>query len=130
MANNDQDKAKEKAGAPQEEPLKLTPRAATKVREIFEQEEVSLETKIRVKVVGGGCAGFQYDMVLEEPGQEVSAASVEIVSQGITLSTDEMSLMYLRGTEIDYVDTLQGSGFKFKNPLISTTCGCGKSFTV
>lgn len=93
-------------------------------------------------MLGGGCAGFQYDMTfdekqVEENGQErmVPAGPDDpalpfdrkLDLHGVCVVVDEMSLMYLRGTEIDYVDSLQGTGFKFNNPL-ATQCGCGMSF--
>jgi len=85
--------------------------------------------KLRVKVVGGGCAGFAYDLSFDtEVEDEVSATDLLVVLHEVSFVVDQMSLMYLRGTEIDYVDTLQGAGFKFNNPNVTSTCGCGQSF--
>jgi iron-sulfur cluster insertion protein len=104
----------------------LTPLAAAKVNEIREQEAIEAEMGLRLRVVGGGCAGFNYDLYFDAPtevDQQFEVAGVKVV-------VDEMSLMYLVGTQIDYVEGLQGAGFKFNNPNVKTTCGCGSSFSV
>src|SRR5262245_36439939 len=104
----------------------ITPVAAAKINEIRESEGIETTMALRLRVVGGGCAGFSYDRYFDEPA-EVDRL-VEI--QGVKVVVDEMSLMYLVGTEIDYVESLQGQGFKFNNPNTKTTCGCGSSFSV
>lgn len=104
----------------------ITPTAATKVNEIRQTEAIEPHMALRLRVVGGGCAGFSYDLYFDE-GTEVDRA-FEI--QGVQVVVDEMSLMYLVGTEIDYVEGLQGAGFKFNNPNVKSTCGCGSSFSV
>jgi len=104
----------------------ITPTAATKVNEIRDAEAIDATMALRLRVVGGGCAGFSYDLYFDEP-TEVDR-QVEI--QGVKVVVDEMSLMYLVGTEIDYVEGLQGAGFKFNNPNVKSTCGCGSSFSV
>jgi iron-sulfur cluster assembly accessory protein len=104
----------------------LTPLAATKVNEIRDQEAIEAEMGLRLRVVGGGCAGFSYDLYFDSPtevDQQFEVAGVKVV-------VDEMSLMYLVGTQIDYVEGLQGAGFKFQNPNVKSTCGCGSSFSV
>ena len=104
----------------------LTPLAAVKVNEIRTQEAIEDEMGLRLRVVGGGCAGFSYDLYFDAPtevDQQFQVAGVKVV-------VDEMSLMYLVGTQIDYVEGLQGAGFKFQNPNVKTTCGCGSSFSV
>lgn len=104
----------------------LTPIAATKVNEIREAEAIEAEMGLRLRVVGGGCAGFSYDLYFDaatEVDQQFELAGVKVV-------VDEMSLMYLVGTEIDYVEGLSGAGFKFQNPNVKSTCGCGSSFSV
>ena len=105
--------------------VKLTPRAAEKVREIRAEEKIEEEHALRLKVIGGGCSGFGYDLFFDKP-QDMDQA---VESQGVKLVVDQMSLMYLAGTEIDYVESLQGSGFKFTNPNVKSTCGCGQSFS-
>jgi iron-sulfur cluster assembly accessory protein len=99
----------------------ITPVAATKVNEGIEGAMA-----LRLRVVGGGCAGFSYDLYFDE-GTEVDR---QFEIQGVRVVVDEMSLMYLVGTEIDYVEGLQGAGFKFNNPNVKSTCGCGSSFSV
>ena len=106
--------------------VSLTPLAATKVNEIREQEAIEAEMGLRLRVVGGGCAGFSYDLYFDAPTEVDQQFEV----QGVRVVVDEMSLMYLVGTQIDYVEGLQGAGFKFHNPNVKTTCGCGSSFSV
>lgn len=106
--------------------VSLTPVAATKVNEIREAEAIEAEMGLRLRVVGGGCAGFSYDLYFDAPTEVDQQFEV----QGVKVVVDEMSLMYLVGTEIDYVEGLQGAGFKFQNPNVKSTCGCGSSFSV
>jgi len=106
--------------------VSLTPIAATKVNEIRDAEQIEAEMGLRLRVVGGGCAGFSYDLYFDNPtevDQQFAVAGVKVV-------VDKMSLMYLVGTEIDYVEGLSGAGFKFNNPNVKSTCGCGSSFSV
>ncbi|HLT39564.1 MAG TPA: iron-sulfur cluster insertion protein ErpA [Enhygromyxa sp.] len=106
--------------------LTLTPVAAEKVIEIRGAEDIEASYALRVKVMGGGCAGFQYDLFFDE----VAEGDMEFESHGVKLISDQMSFMYLMGTEIDYVEGLQGAGFKFGNPNTTGSCGCGSSFSV
>jgi iron-sulfur cluster assembly accessory protein len=106
--------------------LRITPVAAAKVNEIREAEGIETNMALRLRVVGGGCAGFSYDLYFDEPAEVDRAFEV----QGVKCIVDEMSLMYLVGTEVDYVEGLQGAGFKFQNPNVKSTCGCGSSFSV
>ena len=106
--------------------LLITPVAATKVNEIRDAEGIEGNMALRLRVVGGGCAGFSYDLYFDEPAD----VDRQFETQGVKCVVDEMSLMYLVGTEIDYVEGLQGAGFKFNNPNVKTTCGCGSSFSV
>ena len=106
--------------------VNLTPIAATKVNEIRDAEQIEAEMGLRLRVVGGGCAGFSYDLYFDNPTEVDQQFEV----QGVRVVVDEMSLMYLVGTEIDYVEGLQGAGFKFNNPNVKSTCGCGSSFSV
>lgn len=106
--------------------LTLTPVAAEKVIEIRGAEDIEESYALRVKVMGGGCAGFQYDLFFDE----VAEGDMEFESHGVKLISDQMSFMYLMGTEIDYVEGLQGAGFKFGNPNTTGSCGCGSSFSV
>jgi iron-sulfur cluster assembly accessory protein len=106
--------------------LLITPTAATKVNEIRDAEGIEGSMALRLRVVGGGCAGFSYDLYFDEPAE----VDRQFVTAGVKCIVDEMSLMYLAGTEIDYVEGLQGAGFKFNNPNVKSTCGCGSSFSV
>jgi iron-sulfur cluster assembly accessory protein len=106
--------------------LRITPGAATKVNEIRSAEGIEGAMALRLRVVGGGCAGFSYDLYFDEPAEVDRQFEVA----GVRCIVDEMSLMYLVGTEIDYVEGLQGAGFKFQNPNVKSTCGCGSSFSV
>lgn len=106
--------------------LAVTETAAEKIREIREAEGIESSYALRVKVMGGGCAGFQYDLYFDEPAE----GDTHFESQGVKLICDQMSFMYLMGTSIDYVEGLQGAGFKFQNPNTTGSCGCGSSFSV
>lgn len=103
--------------------LVLTSVAADKVMEIREAEGIEPAYALRVKLIGGGCSGFQYDLFFDETtGEDMS-----FESHGVRLVCDQMSFMYLMGTSIDYVEGLQGAGFKFNNPNTTGSCGCGSS---
>lgn len=105
--------------------IQLTPKAAEKVKEIRELEQIP-EEALRVRVLGGGCSGFSYDLFFEDEHSELDQ---RFVSHGVPIYIDMMSYQYLEGTEIDYVEGLHGAGFKFINPQAEATCGCGSSFS-
>lgn len=109
-----------------EEMINITDIAASKVNEIREAEGIEEEMSLRLRVVGGGCAGFSYDLYFDTR----SELDKQFDCNGVQVVVDQMSLMYLMGTEIDYVESLQGAGFKFNNPNVKSTCGCGSSFAV
>jgi iron-sulfur cluster insertion protein len=104
----------------------LTELAAEKVLEIRKAEGIEADMGLRVRVVGGGCAGFSYDLYFDKK----SDMDKEFTVHGVNMIVDQMSLMYLVGTEIDYIEGLGGAGFKFNNPNVTSTCGCGSSFGV
>ena len=106
--------------------VKSTAGAAVKVNEIRQTEGIETQMALRLRVVGGGCAGFSYDLYFDEATEVDRRFDVA----GVDVVVDEMSLMYLAGTEVDYVEGLQGAGFKFNNPNVKSTCGCGSSFSV
>lgn len=106
--------------------LSLTEVAAGKVAEIRDAETIEPHYALRVKVMGGGCSGFQYDLYFDEHAE----GDYVFESSGVKLVSDQMSFMYLMGTTIDYVEGLQGAGFKFNNPNTTGSCGCGSSFSV
>ncbi len=107
-------------------PLTLTAAAITKVKEIFAQQ-TPLPTGLRVGVVGGGCSGFSYSMQFENGA---GAMDKTFEFDGLKVYIDATSLMYLQGASVDYIETLEGAGFKFENPNTKSTCGCGSSFSV
>ncbi len=106
--------------------INLTPVAGTKVKEIMNQQN-PVPAALRVAVVGGGCSGFSYHMAFEN---QVNGTDNVYEFDGLKVLVDQMSEMYLEGIEIDYIETLEGAGFKFNNPNVKSTCGCGSSFSV
>ena len=106
--------------------VNLTNVAATKVKEIMTMQNPA-PVALRVAVVGGGCSGFQYHMAFENQTNETDNV---YEFDGLKVLVDQMSSMYLEGIEIDYIETLEGAGFKFNNPNAKSTCGCGSSFSV
>jgi len=107
-------------------PLIFTDSAATKVRELIE-DEGNDSLMLRVFISGGGCSGFQYGFTFDE---NVSEGDAVIENEGVKLLIDPMSIQYLMGAEIDYTEGLEGAQFVIRNPNASTTCGCGSSFSV
>jgi iron-sulfur cluster assembly protein len=105
--------------------LELTTKAVEKVKEILSNQDPRPQG-LRVAVVGGGCSGFSYQMNFESESNGIDKI---YEFEGLKVFVDQASLMYLNGTKIDYLETLEGSGFKFENPNVKTTCGCGSSFS-
>ena len=105
--------------------IELTAKAVEKVKEILSNQEPKPQG-LRVSVVGGGCSGFSYQMNFESESNGIDKV---FEFEGLKVFVDQASLMYLNGTKIDYLETLEGSGFKFENPNVKTTCGCGSSFS-
>ena len=106
--------------------MQLTEIAVTKVREMAQKQNLN-GFGLRIMVVGGGCSGFSYDMDFEneeKPGDTVEE------QHGLKVFVDPMSLQYLDGTKVDYVESFTFSGFHFENPKATKTCGCGSSFSV
>jgi iron-sulfur cluster insertion protein len=106
--------------------IHVTEAAASKIQELL-NEEGKADSGLRVFVQGGGCSGFQYGLMIEEAGAGVGDQLFE--SNGVKLLVDPVSLSYLKGAEVDFVDTITGGGFTIKNPNASSTCGCGSSFS-
>jgi iron-sulfur cluster insertion protein len=104
--------------------ISITNLAADKVKEISKAEGLEGQG-LRLRVIGGGCAGFQYDLYFEDKPTDLDE---RFDSNGVALYVDPLSFQYLDGTEIDYVESAHGSGFKFGNPNVTSTCGCGSSF--
>ena len=105
--------------------IEVTQTAAERIQELLEKEGKSATHGLRLKVVGGGCSGLRYELAFDD---NVGEADTEIDFGGVRLVIDEKSALYLTGTVLDFVDTLEESGFKMNNPNASTTCGCGESF--
>ena len=105
-------------------PVAFTAKAIEMVRNAIEQENL-VGYGIRVGVVGGGCSGFQYSMDFENEAKEGDTVYEQ---DGLKYFVDPMSSMYLQGVTVDYIQGLQGAGFKFINPNARNTCGCGQSF--
>ena len=103
----------------------VTERAARRIGEILKGEPVG--TMLRVSVEGGGCSGFQYKFDIE---QAQAADDLVITRDGATVLIDQVSLGYLAGSEIDFVDDLIGASFRVNNPQATASCGCGTSFTI
>jgi len=105
--------------------VQLTETAVSKVKEILETQEPK-PAGLRISVVGGGCSGFSYSMAFENT-QGMLDKTYKFGD--LQLFIDQASLLYLDGVQVDYVETLEGSGFKFNNPNVKSTCGCGSSFS-
>jgi iron-sulfur cluster assembly accessory protein len=110
----------------EEQSVRLTDRAARRIANILGAEPAG--TALRVSVEGGGCSGFQYryDLVRDAP----AADDIVLARYGARVLIDTISLQYMGGSEIDFVDDLIGQSFQIKNPLASASCGCGTSFSV
>jgi len=106
--------------------VQLTERAIGKVREIMSSQEPA-PAGLRISVVGGGCSGFSYSMAFEN---QPNMLDKTYDYSGLKVFVDQASLLYLDGAEVDYVESLEGAGFKFDNPNVKSTCGCGSSFNV
>ena len=104
--------------------LQMTDTAVTKVKEILGTQDPAPEG-LRISVVGGGCSGFSYSMAFENKSQMLDNT---YNFDGLKVFIDQASMLYLDGAEVDYVETMEGSGFKFNNPNVKNTCGCGSSF--
>ena len=105
--------------------VKLTPTAIEMVAKMRAKEGLGTEHGMRIGVVGGGCSGFQYSLKfdMKQEGDRVTDFG------GVLVLVDEISLPYIAGTTLDYVEGLHGAGFRFDNPRASRTCGCGSSFS-
>jgi len=107
--------------------ITLTKKAEDKVREIL-SDQPEPYAGLRIQVVGGGCSGFSYRMGFDKTFNDQSDSVFEF--EGLKVFIDKQSLLYMDGSEVDYVDGLHGAGFKFNNPNTTGSCGCGSSFSV
>jgi len=107
--------------------LSLTEAAAVKVKQLMAEEPEGEASVLRVAIQGGGCSGFQYGLGFDRGSQE---GDLELELHGVPVVVDPFSAPYLKGAEIDYVDSIQSAGFAISNPNASSSCGCGHSFQV
>ena len=105
--------------------IEVTPPAAERIRDLLAKDGKLESHGLRLKVVGGGCSGLRYELAFDE---RVGENDTELEIGGVRVIVDEKSALYLVGTTLDFVDTLQESGFKMVNPNAKSTCGCGESF--
>jgi iron-sulfur cluster insertion protein len=108
------------------DPVRVSERAARRIGEIIAREGQP-GLRLRISVSGGGCSGFQYDFALDDQAED---GDVAIEQGGARVVVDGMSLMYLIGCELDYVEDLTGSYFRVSNPNATASCGCGNSFAI
>jgi iron-sulfur cluster insertion protein len=108
------------------DPFRVSDRAARRIGEILARERQP-GLKLRITVSGGGCSGFQYGFALDQQDEE---GDIAIERDGAKVVIDGMSLMYMLGCEVDYVEDLTGSYFRVTNPNASASCGCGNSFAI
>ena len=111
-----------------ETPINVTDAAAGKISQLLSDENKS-SAGLRVFVQGGGCSGFQYGLMIEESQGNAEVDRI-FESNGVRIFVDPISIRYLGGAEVDFVENLMGGGFTIKNPNAKTTCGCGQSFGV
>jgi iron-sulfur cluster assembly protein len=112
---------------PEGDVVTLTERAAFKIKSLMAEEPEGEATVLRVAIQGGGCSGFEYALGFDQGPQ---AGDVEREWHGVTVVVDPFSAPYLAGSRIDFLETLQESGFKIENPNVASSCGCGHSFQV
>ena len=112
-----------------ENPFDLTDSAAVQVKKLMERENPSAETLLRVKVVGGGCSGLSYKLEFEKTEESAADGDQNFVIKGVSVIIDPKSLLFVKGTILDFSDGLNGQGFVFNNPNAKTSCGCGSSFS-
>ena len=108
------------------DPIKLTDKAAEKVKELLSGQPAGEEQALRVAVRGGGCSGFQYALAFDAPKDD----DHRFEAQGVSVVVDKTSMQFVFGSEVDWVDGLQGAGFAVNNPNVEAACGCGSSFRV
>jgi iron-sulfur cluster assembly accessory protein len=107
-------------------PITITDKAAAKINELLSDTSDGAEQALRVAVRGGGCSGFQYALAFDAP----KADDHRFETQGVAVVVDKTSMQFVFGSEVDWVDGLQGAGFSVNNPNVVAACGCGSSFQV
>jgi iron-sulfur cluster assembly accessory protein len=109
-----------------QDPIKLTDKAAAKINELLAGNPEGEEQALRVAVRGGGCSGFQYALAFDAPKED----DHRFEDKGVAVVVDKTSMQFVLGSEVDWVDGLQGAGFSVNNPNVTAACGCGSSFQV
>jgi iron-sulfur cluster assembly protein len=104
----------------------ISEEAAGKIRDLVAANENASEQALRVAVRGGGCSGFQYALALDQPKSDDHVFQ----HNGVSVVVDKVSMQFVFGSQVDYVDGLQGAGFTVNNPNVVAACGCGSSFQV
>jgi iron-sulfur cluster assembly accessory protein len=123
--NQDRDESQNQIAAAAVPGVNLTPKALEAVRKMSAKEGLGADQGLRIAVVGGGCSGFQYSLNFDAKKE----GDVITEFDGVTVLVDEISLPYIAGTTLDYVEGLHNAGFRFDNPRATRTCGCGSSFS-
>lgn len=108
------------------DPIEVSPNAARRITELADKEG-NHDLKLRLSVKGGGCSGFQYDFALVDSPEE---GDILVERHGATVIVDPMSLLYVTGSELDYIEDIIGSSFRITNPNVQAACGCGSSFSL
>jgi iron-sulfur cluster assembly accessory protein len=108
------------------EAVTLSDKAAEKIKDLLGVNQDASEQALRVAVRGGGCSGFQYALALDQPKEDDHVFE----HGGVAVVVDKVSMQFVFGSEVDYVDGLQGAGFTVNNPNVVAACGCGSSFQV
>jgi iron-sulfur cluster assembly accessory protein len=108
------------------EAITLSDKAAAKIGELLQTQEGMEDQALRVAVRGGGCSGFQYALAFDRAKDEDHVFEVD----GVAVIVDKVSMQFVFGSEVDYVEGLQGAGFQVNNPNVVAACGCGSSFQV
>ena len=106
--------------------VQVTEAAAGQIRRLLDSEGKFATHALRMKVIGGGCSGLQYQLMFDDQAKE---SDQQVAASGVRVVVDEKSALYLVGTTLDFVDTLMESGFKIQNPNAKSSCGCGQSFS-
>lgn len=110
--------------------ITITDRAAERIKQIREEQQISDDAKLRVGVVSGGCSGLTYDLEFDSDIANGDDEDQEFEDKGVKLVVDMRSFLYLSGTQLDYTEGLNGEGFHFHNPNANRTCSCGESFSI
>ncbi len=108
------------------EAIKLSDNAAAKIKELLAGQQDAPEQALRVAVRGGGCSGFQYALAFDAPKED----DHRFENKGVSVVVDKTSMQFVFGSEVDWVDGLEGAGFSVNNPNVTAACGCGSSFQV